>query len=143
VASRRATLVAAGEVRRVVREERRDQDYHATEATRKAPGQERGADFVLTGTISAIVDRADSREVRFYQVDLALIDLADSSKAWVGQAKIKKAIRRPLVDDGALPEPQPRAQQKFASRGPSDETGLASRLPRWECTMPNPSPSCY
>ena len=61
VVSRRATLVATGEVRRDVREERRDQDYHAAEATRKAMGNERGADFLLTGTVSAIVDRADAK----------------------------------------------------------------------------------
>lgn len=142
VQSRRATLVAMAEARLAVREERRDQDYHAAEATRKAMGRERGADFLLTGALSAIVDRADGVEVRFYQLDLALIDLADSSKAWVGQAKIKKLVRSSPVSDGAFAEPHARAAQHWGHQRPRDQTGRASRISRWECSKPFPAFFC-
>lgn len=143
VQSRRATLVATREVRAAAREERRDQDYHAAEATRKAMGREQGADFLLTGTLSAIVDRADSVEVRFYQLDLALVDLADSSKAWVGQAKVKKLVRRVPISDGGFAEPHARAPQQWGHQRPKDETGQSSRLYRWECDRPYPAHFCH
>lgn len=143
VQSRRATLVATREARAAVREERRDQDYHAAEATRKAMGREQGADFLLTGTLSAIVDRADSMEVRFYQLDLALIDLADSSKAWVGQAKVKKLVRRTPISDGGFAEPHARAPQQWGHQRPRDETGQATRIRSWECSRPYPGFFCH
>lgn len=141
--TRRVTFVASGEERAGARAERKDQDFHAAGATRKPMGHELGADYMLTGTISAIVDRNDWSEVRYYQVDLALVDLADNAKVWLGQKKIKKSVRRPPVSDAAMPEPLERAPQRFASTATRDETGRASRLTRWECTKPGPYISCY
>ncbi len=77
-----------------VREERKDQDLHATEATRKLAGQEYGADYMLNGAINTIIDTSGSSQVRYYQVDLSLISLKDNVKAWVGQKKIKKLVKR-------------------------------------------------
>jgi PBP1b-binding outer membrane lipoprotein LpoB len=77
-----------------VREERKDQDLHATEATRNPMGQELGADFMLQGTINTIVDVSGTKQVRYYQVDMTLISLADNRKIWVGQKKIKKLVKR-------------------------------------------------
>lgn len=135
-------FIASNEERGGAREERKDQDHHASEETRKPMGRERGADFLLTGTISAIVDRGDSTELRYYQVDLALIDLLDNSKAWAGQKKIKKAIRRPLLSDAAA-EPWPERQpHRFASQGGGDQTRRASRIAHWECAKASPFPSC-
>lgn len=141
--ARRVTFVASGEERAGARAERRDQDFHATSATRKPMGRELGADYMLTGTISAIVDRSDWSEVRYYQVDLALVDLADNAKVWLGQKKIKKSVRRPPMSDAAMPAGLERAPQRFASAASGDETGKASRLTRWECTKPGPYISCY
>ena len=62
--------------------------------TRKAMGQETGADFMLKGTINTIIDAVSGEQVRFYQVDLTLIDLASNRKVWVGQKKIKKTIEK-------------------------------------------------
>lgn len=141
--ARRVTFVASGEERAGARAERRDQDFHAAGATRKPMGRELGADYMLTGTISAIVDRSDWSEVRYYQVDLALVDLADNAKVWLGQKKIKKSVRRPPMSDAAMPAGLERAPQRFASAASGDETGKASRLTRWECTKPGPYISCY
>ena len=57
-------------------------------------GQELGADYMLKGTINTIIDVAGKTQVRYYQVDLTLISLADNGKAWVGQKKIKKLVKR-------------------------------------------------
>jgi hypothetical protein len=92
--SRKVQFVASRIERRPVREERKDQDLHASEATRKPMGQELGADFMLQGTISTIVDVAGKKQVRYYQVDISLINLADNRKVWAGQKKIKKLIKR-------------------------------------------------
>ena len=57
-------------------------------------GKEIGADFMLKGTINTIIDAISGEQVRFYQVDLTLIDLANNRKVWVGQKKIKKTIEK-------------------------------------------------
>lgn len=87
-------FVASSEERQEVRSERKDQDLHASEETRKAMGQETGADFMLKGTINTIIDAVSGEQVRFYQVDLTLIDMANNRKVWVGQKKIKKTIEK-------------------------------------------------
>ncbi len=92
--SGKVQFVASATERREVRSERKDQDLHASEATRKPMGQELGADFMLKGTINTIIDSSGKTQVRFYQVDLTLISLADNRKVWVGQKKIKKLVER-------------------------------------------------
>ena len=92
--SGRLGFVASSEERIEIREERQDQDLHASEATRNPAGRERGADFMLKGSINTIVDAIDKKQARYYQVDLTLISLADNRKVWIGQKKIKKAIKR-------------------------------------------------
>jgi uncharacterized protein (TIGR02722 family) len=92
--SGKVQFVASRGERGEIREERKDQDINAAEATRKPMGQERGADFMLKGTINTIIDTSGSKQVRFYQVDLTLISLADNVKVWVGQKKIKKFVKR-------------------------------------------------
>ena len=87
-------FVASSSERGEVRTERKDQDLHASEDTRKAMGQEIGADFMLQGSINTIVDAIEGEQARFYQVDLTLIDMANNRKVWVGQKKIKKTIEK-------------------------------------------------
>ncbi|HED36136.1 MAG TPA: penicillin-binding protein activator LpoB [Gammaproteobacteria bacterium] len=87
-------FVASASERTEIREERRDQDLNASEATRKSMGQESGADFMLKGTINTIVDAAGGNQARFYQVDLMLIDLESNRKVWIGQKKIKKKVEK-------------------------------------------------
>lgn len=90
--SGRVTFVASSKERQEVREERLDQDIHASAETRKAMGQEYGADYMLSGQINTIIDMEGRTQVRYYQVDLTLISLTDNRKAWVGQKKIKKEV---------------------------------------------------
>ena len=87
-------FVASSQEREEVRDERKDQDLHAKEETRKAMGQESGADFMMKGSINTIVDAIEGEQARFYQTDLTLIDLETNRKVWVGQKKIKKTIEK-------------------------------------------------
>jgi len=92
--SGKVSFVASSVERGDIREERMDQDLHAKEDTRKPMGQEIGADFMLKGEINTIFDKEGKRQVRYYQVDLTLISLADNRKVWLGQKKIKKFVTK-------------------------------------------------
>ena len=70
-----------------------DQDLNAREDTRNAAGQELGADYMLKGQINTIIDAEGKEQVRYYQVDLTLISMADNRKVWLGQKKIKKYVK--------------------------------------------------
>ena len=87
-------FVASAKERDEIRREVKDQDLNATEASRKAMGQEIGADFMLQGSINTIVDAVSGEQARFYQIDLALIQLGSNRKVWVGQKKIKKTVEK-------------------------------------------------
>lgn len=93
VNSGKVKFVASSVERGELRDERRDQELHAREDTRKPMGQELGADYMLKGTINTIVDAEGKTQVRYYQVDLTLISLADNEKVWIGQKKIKKLVK--------------------------------------------------
>ena len=92
--SQKVTFVAGKGEREEIREERREQAVHALEDTQKAPGKEIGADYMLKGNISTILDESEGVKAVFYQVDLELIDLQNNVKSWFGQKKIKKVIER-------------------------------------------------
>ncbi len=87
-------FVASATERDEIRGEVKDQDLHASEETRKALGQEVGADFMLQGAINSIVDAVSGEQARFYQIDLTLIQLGTNRKVWVGQKKIKKTVEK-------------------------------------------------
>lgn len=92
--SGRVDFVASKDERGEIREERLDQDINASESSRKAMGQELGADYMLTGSINTIVDAGKGEALLYYQVDLNLISLTDNRKVWVGQKKIKKLVEK-------------------------------------------------
>lgn len=90
--SGRARFVASKAQRDEVREERMDQAKNASVKTAKAMGQETGADFMLKGQINTVGDAAGKKEVKYYQVELELIDMLTNEKVWIGQKKIKKLV---------------------------------------------------
>lgn len=92
--SQKVTFVAGKGEREEIREERKEQAIHAREDTQKAPGKEIGADYMMKGNISTILDEADGAKAVFYQVDLEMVDLENNVKVWFGQKKIKKVIER-------------------------------------------------
>ena len=85
-------FVASKTERIDIRDEHKDQELNASAETAKKMGQELGADFMLGGSINTILDTEGDEQVRFYQIDLNLISLADNRKVWAGQKKIKKLI---------------------------------------------------
>lgn len=95
--SGRVQFVASKAERGQVREERLDMAVHASDETMKGPGEEFGADFMLIGTINTIRDEVRGKAVMFYQVNLELIDMANNLKAWIGEKKIKKLIKKPKM----------------------------------------------
>ena len=95
VNSGQVQVVASATERAEVRDERIDQQEHASAGSRSRLQMETGADYMLQGEIQSIEDRERGKSVVFYQVDVSLIDLESNSKVWVGQHKIKKFIDRP------------------------------------------------
>ncbi len=94
VNSGRVEIVATAAERGEVRSEKRDQWENASEETAKRMGMERGADYMLIGSVESIEDREGGTKVVFYQVDMTLVDIESSQKVWIGQKKIKKVIRQ-------------------------------------------------
>lgn len=92
--SQKVTFVAGKGERDELRTERKEQAMYAREDTQKAPGKEIGADYMMKGTISTILDEADGTKAVFYQIDLQMVDLESNAKVWYGQKKIKKVIEK-------------------------------------------------
>ncbi len=87
-------FVASSKERGQIRAERKDQAEHASEDTQKEAGQETGADFMLIGNISSIIDKEGGETVKYYQVDLELDNVTTNEKAWIGEKKIKKIVNQ-------------------------------------------------
>jgi len=93
-------LINSGQVRFVasrgqrdeIRDERMDQQEHASDETVKQLAQETGADFLLMGSISTITDQIEGRKIVFYQTDLEMINIESNEKVWIGSKEIKKDI---------------------------------------------------
>ena len=92
-----AEFIATRDDRGEAREERKEQDIHAREDTRKAMGQEIGADFILGGSINTIMDSEGKTTLKYYQVDLTLTNILTNQIVWVGQKKIRKVVEKSKV----------------------------------------------
>jgi penicillin-binding protein activator len=92
--SGRVDVVATATERGDIRDEREDQQKYADEETVKKFGLELGADYMLNGYISSIIDQEKGKKVIYYQVDLTLTNIETNRKVWMGQEKIKKLVER-------------------------------------------------
>lgn len=88
----KATFVASKSEREEVRAERLDQADFSDPATVKKFGKEIGADYMLRGQINTITDAVKKTTLKYYQVELELIDIETNEKVWIGQKKIKKVV---------------------------------------------------
>ncbi|HNP17046.1 MAG TPA: penicillin-binding protein activator LpoB [Fulvivirga sp.] len=93
VNSGKVRVVQGGEAREELRRERADQQEFASDETAKKWGMERGADFIMQGTISSITDSNSSEKLVYYQVDLVLTHIQTNEKVWIGTKKIKKIVK--------------------------------------------------
>ena len=91
--SGRVNVVASRSERKDIRAERLDMDLNASDESRKEMGRERGADFMLIGTINSITDATTGEQIRFYQIDLSLVSITDNREVWIGQKKLKKDVK--------------------------------------------------
>jgi uncharacterized protein (TIGR02722 family) len=88
----RVRVVADAGDRGDIRAERESMQGNVTPETLKKFGRELGADYVMMGTISQIIDESGGDKVSFYQTDLELINAESNEKVWIGDKKIKKFI---------------------------------------------------
>ena len=96
VNSGKLDFVAGGDTRTELRAERSDQQTNSSEATASALANETGANFMLTGTVSLIEDRAGNNSVRSYFVSAELTNIETNRRLWMGENnEIKKTIKRP------------------------------------------------
>lgn len=94
IQSGKVRLVQAGEKREALRQERAQQQDFASPETMKKWGKELGADFILQGDISSIVDAFKKEQVTYYQTSLELTSIETSEVVWIGDKKIKKYIKK-------------------------------------------------
>jgi penicillin-binding protein activator len=92
--SGKVDFVASKTERDELRDEKADQSDNASVETRKAIGEETGADVMLIGTINSIVDQEGKKSVVFYQVNLELVSIETNRKLWIGDKKIKKYVTK-------------------------------------------------
>jgi len=91
--SGKVKIIQGGEAREELRNERADQQDFASKSTTKKWGMEKGADYILQGTVNSITDANTKEKVVYYQIDLELTDLESNEKVWIGTKKIKKVVR--------------------------------------------------
>ena len=79
--------------REKLREERAEQGEFASPETQAKWGKELGADFMMFGVITSIVDQYGKEKVTNYKVNLELASIETNEKVWIGDKEIKKYIR--------------------------------------------------
>ena len=47
---------------------------------------------MLIGNISSIIDKEGGEAVKYYQINMELVDIATNQKVWIGEKKIKKIV---------------------------------------------------
>jgi len=90
----RVTFVANTVERGELRQERKEQQTWSREETQKRLAAETGADYMLQGRITTIIDQEGKKSVKFYQVDLEMVHLETNEKVWMGDKKIKKLVKK-------------------------------------------------
>lgn len=93
IESDKVGLVQSGKKREEMRAEKADQQTNASQSTMKKFGLERGADYILQGTINSIVDAYKRQKTVTYQVNLELTNIETNEVVWIGEKKIAKLVK--------------------------------------------------
>jgi len=89
-------FVAGGSTRDELRAERQDQQSNASEATAAALAKETGANFMLFGSINAIIDKAGNQTAKTYIVTAEMTNVETNQPIWKGEnSEIKKVVVQP------------------------------------------------
>jgi uncharacterized protein (TIGR02722 family) len=86
-------LVQSGKKREELRAEKADQQNNATQSSLKKFGMEKGADYILQGSINSIVDAYRREKTVTYQVNLELTNIETNEVVWIGDKKIAKLVK--------------------------------------------------
>ena len=86
-------VVQSGDERTQLRDERTDQQIFSSDETKKKWGREKGADFMMNGVITSIVDQYKNKKTVSYQINLELTNLETNEKVWIGEKEIKKMVK--------------------------------------------------
>lgn len=93
IQSDKVGLVQSGKKREEMRAEKADQQTNATQSTIEKFGMERGADYILQGSINSIVDAFKKKKTVTYQVNLELTNIETNEVVWIGDKKIAKYVK--------------------------------------------------
>ena len=87
-------FVASKQERGELRDEIKEQAMYSSDATAKNSGEEIGADVMIQGTINTITDKVEGKAVKYYQVNMELINIETHKKLWIGEKQIKKFVKQ-------------------------------------------------
>lgn len=90
----KARVVASNKENDQAREERKQQDVHASEGTRKESFQEIGADYLLVGTIKTQNDQQGGQQQKFYSTTIKVTDVKTQEQIGFWNHKIAKDVSR-------------------------------------------------
>lgn len=93
IQTEKVRLVQGGKKREELRAEKADMQTNASVSSMKKFGLEQGADYILQGTISSIVDAHKKKKLVYYQVNLELTNIETNEVVWLGDKKIAKYVR--------------------------------------------------
>jgi uncharacterized protein (TIGR02722 family) len=96
--SGRAEFIANSATQNELRAEKQDQLGNTSDDSAASIGKETGADFMLTGSVKTIVDRAGLTSTRTYIVSAELTHIETGVIYWTDEnSEIKKIIQQPKV----------------------------------------------
>lgn len=93
ITTEKVGLVQSGKKREEMRGEKSDQQTNASVSTLKKFGLEKGADYILQGSINSIVDAFKRKKTVTYQIDLMLTNIETNEVVWIGDKKISKNVK--------------------------------------------------
>ena len=93
LSTQKVGLVQSGKKREELRSEKSDQQTNASVSTMKKFGLEKGADYILQGSVNSIVDAFKRKKTVTYQVNLELTNIETNEVVWIGDKKISKYVK--------------------------------------------------
>jgi uncharacterized protein (TIGR02722 family) len=93
ITTNKVGLVQSGKKREEMRAEKADMQSNASASTLKKFGLEKGADYILQGSINSIVDAYKKKKTVTYQINLELTNIETNEVVWIGDKKIAKYVK--------------------------------------------------
>lgn len=101
----RVELMRSGQVEFIDKEARQDiaDEYNyqnsgmVSEETKKGPGGQAAADFIINGRLDSIVQEVGKDKTVYYKLTLNLTNLKTTRIAWTDQKQIRKVFRKKTI----------------------------------------------